>query len=77
MKMKTRLDKLERVQEDKQPPAPSIVGFATADGFSVNGQVFASVEDAQGAYPGHTGPIVVVNVVDGSRPAPEVPDEAA
>lgn len=77
MKMQTRLEKLERFQEDKQPPAPSVVGFATTGGFSVNGQVFASVEDAQAAYPDHTGPLVVVNVVDGSRPAPETPDEAA
>ncbi|WP_207264784.1 hypothetical protein [Desulfovibrio sp. Huiquan2017] len=74
---KGRLDRLERVQEDKQPPAPGLVAIPTEDGFSVNGQSFDSVEDAQAAFPDHTGPLVVVNAVDMRRPAPEVPDEAA
>ena len=74
---KNRLDRLERFEEDKRPPAPSIVGIATADGFSVNGQSFDTIEDAQAAYPDHTGPLVVVNARDMRRPVPEVPNEAA
>ena len=74
--MQTRLNRLERVQADRELPEASLVAIPTEDGFSVTGQNFDTVEAVQTAYPDRTGPLVLVRVVDGSRPQ-EVDHDAA
>jgi len=75
MSIPKRLERLERAAETKTPPAPGLVVLPKPEGgLSAMGRDFATVAEAQAAFPERTGPCIVVGLTDGRR---EVPDEAA
>lgn len=68
LSMMRRLDRLAQAHEDRKMPAPGLVVVPTEDGFSALGKTYPSVEAAQAAYPDRTGQLIVIRVVDASKP---------
>lgn len=76
--MKTRLNRLERVQEGREPLDPWLVVTKGLNGvYGVDGKHYATLEEAQAAHPDRCGGVVLLETVDCRIPPKETPDEAA